>query len=259
VEQGLHAGAEAFVVAVDAGVCLGWPSWFGSADAGEDRGDDLVAEGEQRGDGAGGSAGHLVAVAPAGFDDEVFGAQFAQVVGGLPDAVVLLGLAGERSDLGGEVGDGEPVGGDGQCEDGGQRGPGEGLVEVDAADAGRAGLGRGRQLVEDAVGQERDVDAVEHAGEPVDHGGQAGHDGGELLDHPAGVQGLGVVHDRLEAQYVFAFGVGLQRQQPEVDLEQGEVPPRSLDHDCLIVFDGRHEPGQLGADERRAGAERRPE
>src|SRR5680860_1311646 len=45
-----------------------------------------------------------------------------------------------------------------------------------------------------------------------------------------GVQGDGVVHDRLEPQYVFAFGVALQRQQSEVDLEQGEVPPRS----CLL-------------------------
>ena len=108
-----------------------------------------------------------------------------------------------------------------------------GLVDVDAADAGGADLGAGRQLVEYAVGQEADVDAVEHGGEPVDHAGQPADDVGELLQHPAGVQSPGVVHDRLEAQYVFALGVALQRQESEVDLEQGEVPPRSLDHDCL--------------------------
>lgn len=70
---------------------------------------------------------------------------------------------------------------------------------------GGADLGGCWQLVEDAVGQEADVDAVEHAGEPVDHAGQAGDDGGELLEHPAGVQGFGVVHDRFEAQHVLAL------------------------------------------------------
>ena len=44
---------------------------------------------------------------------------------------------------------------------------------------------------------------------------------------------LGVVHDRLEPQHAFALGVALERQQPEVDLEEGQVPPRSLDHDRL--------------------------
>jgi hypothetical protein len=41
------------------------------------------------------------------------------------------------------------------------------------------------------------------------------------------------VHDRFETQHVFAFGIPLQGQPPEMDFEQGEVPPRSLDHDCL--------------------------
>jgi hypothetical protein len=87
--------------------------------------------------------------------------------------------------------------------------------------------------IEHAVGQEGDVDAVEHAGEPVHHAGQVGDDGGELLEYPTGVQRPGVVHDRFETQHVFALGVALQGQQSEVDLEQGEVPPGSLDHDCL--------------------------
>ena len=46
--------------------------------------------------------------------------------------------------------------------------------------------------------------------------------------------GLGVVHDRLEPQHVLAFGIALQRQQPEMDLEQRQVIRRSLDHDCQL-------------------------
>src|ERR1035437_4786736 len=59
-------------------------------------------------------------------------------------------------------------------------------------------------MVEEAIGQEGDVNAVEHVGEPLYHGGEAGDDGGEVLEYPSGVQRPGVVHDRFETQYVFA-------------------------------------------------------
>jgi O-antigen/teichoic acid export membrane protein len=48
---------------------------------------------------------------------------------------------------------------------------------------------------------------VEHAGEPVDHRGQPGGDLGELDQRPPAAELLGVMHDRLEAQDAFAFGV----------------------------------------------------
>jgi hypothetical protein len=37
-----------------------------------------------------------------------------------------------------------------------------------------------------------------------------------------------VMRDGFEAQQTLAFGVALQRQQPEVDFEQGQVPPRII-------------------------------
>ncbi len=51
MEERLHADAEGLVVAVDKCPVRGLASAAGAADAGEDRGDDLVAEGEQGGDG----------------------------------------------------------------------------------------------------------------------------------------------------------------------------------------------------------------
>jgi hypothetical protein len=45
--------------------------------------------------GAGGRSGHLIAAGPVGFDDEVFAAELAQVVGGLSDGVLVLVLSGE--------------------------------------------------------------------------------------------------------------------------------------------------------------------
>src|SRR6266567_6040421 len=87
VEEGLHAGAEALVVAVDAGPVRGLASPAGAADPGQDRGDDLVAEGEQGGDGAGRLGRDVVAVGPAGLGGEAVAAELAQVVGGLPGGV----------------------------------------------------------------------------------------------------------------------------------------------------------------------------
>ncbi|HUY50305.1 MAG TPA: hypothetical protein VMV92_32130 [Streptosporangiaceae bacterium] len=52
-EERLHADAQALVVAVDGCPCLGFASDARAADAGQDRCNDVVAEGEQRGDGAG--------------------------------------------------------------------------------------------------------------------------------------------------------------------------------------------------------------
>jgi len=55
------------------------------------------------------------------------------------------------------------------------------------------------------------------------------HDVSELVQHPPDAQGLGVVGDRLQAQHTFALGVRLDRQQTEVNLEDGQVVRGSLD------------------------------
>ena len=78
----------------------------------------------------------------------------------------------------------------GQGENAGQGGAGAVLVGVDAAEAGGAHPGGYWQLVEDAVGQEGDVDAVQHAGEPVHHAGQPGDNGGELVQRSAVCHGV---------------------------------------------------------------------
>jgi hypothetical protein len=73
---------------------------------GEDGRDDMVAEGEQGGDGAGAVRRDMVAADPAGFIDELLAAELAQVIGGLPGGVSVV--AGHRADLGGVVGGSDP-------------------------------------------------------------------------------------------------------------------------------------------------------
>ena len=133
--------------------------------------------------------GDLVAPRAAGLDGEALAAELAQVVGGLADRCrALLPVIG--ADLGGEVRDGEAAGRGGEGGRGGEHGPDPRLVQVDAAGAGGAGPGGQRQLVEDAVGDEPGVDAVQHGAEPFGHAGQPGDDLGELLEHPPGLRVL---------------------------------------------------------------------
>jgi hypothetical protein len=75
---------------------------------GGDQVDDVLPQGEQGGDGARGARVEVVAMGPSGFGDQLFAAEFAEIVGGLPDRVA--GVAGHRVDLGGELGDGESIG-----------------------------------------------------------------------------------------------------------------------------------------------------
>src|SRR5208282_3425147 len=86
-EQGGHVGSEMFVVLVDGGQPGRDVVVPADLDAGQDRGDDVVAEGEQRRYGPGGRAGQIVAAGARGFADELLAAEFAQIVGGLAGVV----------------------------------------------------------------------------------------------------------------------------------------------------------------------------
>jgi hypothetical protein len=107
LEQGLHADAEVLVVTVDGGPDLGFAAHAGAADPGQDRCDDVVAEGEQRGDDAGAVRRDVVAAGPAGFVRELPAAELAQVVSRLPDGIAVV--PGGLADPGGVLGDGEPA------------------------------------------------------------------------------------------------------------------------------------------------------
>ena len=81
-EQGGHVGSEVFVVLVDGGQPGRDVVVPADVDAGEDRGDNVVPEGEQGGYCPGGRAGQIVAAGAREFADELLAAEFAQIVGG---------------------------------------------------------------------------------------------------------------------------------------------------------------------------------
>jgi hypothetical protein len=71
-----------------------------------------------------------------GLVEEVFAADFSQIVGGLPDGVFVFGLPGPVADVLSEVADSEPVRRRCKGSHYGQRGADAGFVGVDAADTG---------------------------------------------------------------------------------------------------------------------------
>ncbi len=115
----LHADAQGLVVAVGDCPDSRFASHAGVADSGQDRGDDVVAEGEQGADGAGRGWRDVVAAGPAGFVHELLVVELAQVISRLPDGVAVV--AGDLLDPGGMLGDGERAQDWGQGERGGQR------------------------------------------------------------------------------------------------------------------------------------------
>ena len=120
---------------------------------------------------------------PAGFVDELVAPGLARVVAGLPGGVAVL--PGDLADPGGVIGGGEPAGCRGEGERGGQGGADPRFVPVEAGDSAGPGPGRPRQLIEDAVGQEPGVGAVQRGGEPVGDPGQPGDDFGEVVQAAA--------------------------------------------------------------------------
>src|SRR4051794_37390302 len=78
VEEFLHGDAELLVVAVDGGPVRRFAALAWAADTGEDGGDDLVAQGDEADQYAGGVGWDPVAVGASDLVDEVFGAEFAQ-------------------------------------------------------------------------------------------------------------------------------------------------------------------------------------
>src|SRR5260370_39703193 len=104
-EEGVHVDPEGLVVTVDRSPGGGDAVAAPDADSGQERGDDLVAEDEHGGDGAGGLRRDLIPAAAGGLDGQGFAAELAQVISRLAGGVA--GLPAHRLHPGGEVRDGE--------------------------------------------------------------------------------------------------------------------------------------------------------
>src|SRR5262249_50891457 len=93
---------------------------------------------------------------------------------------------------------------------------------------------------------------VQRGQEALQDAHQACNDNWKAWQYPTAPQIVGVVHDDFEAEHVLAFGIGLECQFAEMQLEHGQVIHGCLKHD---VQPGSTFPVPLGAT---AHAEQRP-
>jgi hypothetical protein len=84
---------QALVVAVDAGPVSRFTAHAEAAHSGQDRGNDIAAEGEQGADGARGGCRDVVAAGPAGFVHDLLALELAQVISRLPDGIAVVAAA----------------------------------------------------------------------------------------------------------------------------------------------------------------------
>ena len=128
----------------------------------------------------------MVAAGPAGFDREVFAAQLAQVVGGLAGGVVGAARSCVWTLVARSV-TVNPSGAAARARTAARVVRMRGLFRSMPPTRVASDPARARQLVEGAVGEEADVDAVQGGAEPVDHAGQPADDLGEAVQDAAAV------------------------------------------------------------------------
>lgn len=81
------------------------------------------------------------------------------------------------------------------------------------------------------IADKADIQALKSIEEAVHHTSEQRHDRGEMRQGSVAGQRPVVLHDGLGAQDPFAFGMGLQGELAKMDLEHGQIIPRSLDQD----------------------------
>src|SRR6516225_4158646 len=86
------------------------------------------------------------------------------------------------------------------------------------------------ELVQGVIADEGGIHTIQIAQESFQDLPEASDDVGKSLQQPAAAEFLGVVHDGLETKHAFAFGIGLQSQFAEMQLEDRQVIRRCLDH-----------------------------
>ena len=86
-------------------------------------------------------------------------------------------------------------------------------------------------MIQGFVADERSINAVQVVQELFQDLLQSGDDLGKPLETSTTTEFLGVMGNGLEAKNVLAFGIGLQSQLAEVQLENRQVIRRCLDAD----------------------------
>jgi len=110
MEDAFHCNSDGLVVGVDRFWVVRPACWVASLSGGQEGFDSFVSEYEQRGDRSEPSGKRLVEAGVADPADDVFAAEFLQIIRGVAGAVLAWALFTECAHAGGDIRGGETVG-----------------------------------------------------------------------------------------------------------------------------------------------------
>ena len=110
MEDAVHCNSDGLVVGVDRFWVVRRACWVEKLSGGQEGFDSFVSEYEQRSHRSEPSWERLVAAGMANPPDDLFAAEFLQIIGGVAGAVLAWALFTECAHANGDIGGGEPVG-----------------------------------------------------------------------------------------------------------------------------------------------------
>src|SRR6202035_1323040 len=140
MEDTFHCNSDGLVVGVDRFWVVRPAGWVERLSGGQEGVDSFVSEDEQRSHRSEPGWERLVATGVANPADDLFAAEFLQIIRGVAGAVLAWALFTECAHANGDIGGGEPVGRGGQGDQRLDDLAHPRLVEIDAADKSFADL-----------------------------------------------------------------------------------------------------------------------
>ena len=196
---------------------------------GHDRGDDVFLHQESREDRAIVRQIGEIPMGPTDARNQAFAAHFSEIVGCMSPTILGLAPALLSAYRLGKVLHPQALMTRSQREQRPQHGPHTLRPEIEAGQSLGAHLGWTGDLVQNRRIQERRMGRPQHVQKAQDHLLQRGHQQGQLRQHFPLLQCLDIMGDPFDTQHAFAFVINLQRQQAEVDFEDGQIMSRSLE------------------------------
>ena len=110
MEDAVHCNSDGLVVGVDRFWVVRAAGWAERLSGGQEGFDGFVSENEQRGHRSETGWERFVAASVADAANDLFAAEFLQIIGGVAGAVLAWGLFAEGAHPSGDIGGGEAVG-----------------------------------------------------------------------------------------------------------------------------------------------------
>jgi hypothetical protein len=160
MEDTFHCDIDSVVVRVDRFWVMRPAGWVERLSGSQEGFDSFVSEDEQRSHRSEPGWERLVAAGVADPADDVFAAEFLQIIPGMAGAVLAWALFTECAHANGDIGDGEAVGRGGQGDQRLDDLTHPRLVEIDAADKSFADLRGDGEMLEHVVSDKALIDAA---------------------------------------------------------------------------------------------------